>query len=163
MHLTSTVIVVLIGTFSALGQQPAKTNVDRDLLAIEELHKKDIAAAKVGDVDTLATLWTDDAVALPPNKKPVIGISAIREWLNENRLDTTKVQITEYVFDFKEVRVIGNHAFEWARIRISSHPKGAPSSMQASGNLLRVLRRQTDGSWKVARAIWNLDEPSQSK
>lgn len=91
------------------------------------------------------------------------GIDAIREWLNENRLDTAKVQITDYVFDFQEVRVVDDHAYEWARIRISSRYDGASSSTQTSGSLLRVLRRQEDGSWKVARAAWNLDDSNQTK
>ena len=93
----------------------------------------------------------------------MIGIDAIRAWLNENRLDTTRVEITQYAFDFQEVRVIGDHAYEWAQIRISSRMQGAPSSNQVSGNLLRVLRRQADGSWKVARAAWNLDDRGQTK
>ena len=36
-----------------------------DMAAIEQLHKRDAAAANNGDVATLAGRWTDDAVALP--------------------------------------------------------------------------------------------------
>lgn len=163
MHWTLALIAALTSAFSCAGHEAAETTLERDLLAIKELRQKDIEAAQVGDVDTLATLWTDDAVALPPNRKPVTGIDAIREWLNENRLDTAKVQITDYVFDFQEVRVVDDHAYEWARIRISSRYDGASSSTQTSGSLLRVLRRQEDGSWKVARAAWNLDDSNQTK
>ena len=46
-----------------------------DLAAIEKLHEKDLAAAKIGDIATLATLWTDDAVALPPGEPPVVGFT----------------------------------------------------------------------------------------
>jgi ketosteroid isomerase-like protein len=56
------------------------TATAQDLAAIEQLHQRDVAAAKAGDTATLATLWTDDAVALPPGEQPVVGIDVIREW-----------------------------------------------------------------------------------
>jgi ketosteroid isomerase-like protein len=42
-------------------------------------------------------------------------------------------------------------------------PKGAPGGMRASGNIMGVLRRQPDGTWKVWRAIWNLEKPSPER
>jgi len=74
----------------AIAQRSANPLIGRDMAAIEQLHARDSAAAKVGDVETLTTLWTADAVALPPGEQPIIGIDAIRGWLNKNRLDTNK-------------------------------------------------------------------------
>jgi ketosteroid isomerase-like protein len=31
--------------------------------------------------------------------------------------------------------------------------------MRAAGNLMRILQRQPDGTWKVKRAIWNMEKP----
>ncbi|HLK68627.1 MAG TPA: SgcJ/EcaC family oxidoreductase [Bryobacteraceae bacterium] len=156
---TIAVFVCLAALAAAQNSVPRS----RDMAAIEELHKKDAAASKAGDVDTLATLWTADAVALPPGEEPVIGIDAIRAWLNRSRMDTTKFEITEYVMDFQELRVIGDEAIEWGRTRAAMRPKGAPAGMHTTGNLMRVLRRQPDGTWKVARAIWNLQRPTPEK
>ena len=100
---------------------------------------------------TLGSLWTEDGVALPPNHAPVVGIKAIREWLNQNRLDTTKAEMSDYILDFKEIRVFGDTAFEWARSRVTVRPKGTAKEIHASGNLMRILKRERDGSWKVAR------------
>jgi uncharacterized protein (TIGR02246 family) len=136
------------------------TAAAQDLAAIEQLHHKDVAAAKAGDTATLATLWTDDAVALPPGEQPVVGIDAIREWLKKGQAGTGRFEITEYKIDFEEVHVLGKEAVEWGRTRISMRPKGASGGMSVSGNILRVLRRQPDGTWKVARAIWNMNPPT---
>ena len=133
----------------------------QDLVAIERLHQLDIAAAKAGDIATLATLWTDDAVALPPGAQPVIGIDAIREWLKQGQESGGRFEITEYRIDFQETRVLGDETIEWGRIRVSMRPKGGQGSMTVTGNILRVLRRQPDGTWKVARAIWNMDPPGK--
>jgi uncharacterized protein (TIGR02246 family) len=127
------------------------------LAAIERLHQQDITAAKAGDVATLATLWADNAVALPPGERPVIGIDAIREWLKRDQESAGKFEITEYKIDFQEIHVLGSEAVEWGRTRVAMRPKGGQGSMSISGNILRVLRRQPDGTWKVARAIWNRD------
>jgi uncharacterized protein (TIGR02246 family) len=133
----------------------------QDSVAIERLHQQDIAAAKAGDSATLATLWTDDAVALPPGEQPVIGIDAIREWLKKGQESGRRFEITEYRIDFQETRVLGDEAIEWGRTRVSMRPKGGQAGMTISGSILRVLRRQPDGSWKVARAIWNMDPPAK--
>ena len=132
-------------------------SVDRN--AIEQLHARDAKAAKAGDVATLATLWTVDAVALPPGEPPVVGIDAIRQWLFKGKMDTSKFEVTEYAMDFQEVQIVGDEAFEWARTAVTIRRKGATAGMRASGNLMRVLRKQPDGSWKVARAAWNMERP----
>lgn len=161
--ISRTIAAFLLLGAVAPAQDLGDSILARDMAAIEQLHRKDAAAAKAGDVDTLATLWTADAIALPPGEAPVIGIDAIRIWLNRSRMDTTKVEVTEYICDFKEVRIAGEQAFEWARTSVTMRPKGAPGSVHASGNLMRLLRKQPDGSWKVARAIWNLERPSPEK
>lgn len=101
----------------------------QDLVAIERLHQLDIAAAKAGDIATLATLWTDDAVALPPGAQPVIGIDAIREWLKQGQESGGRFEITEYRIDFQETRVLCDETIEWGRIRVSMRPKGGQGSM----------------------------------
>lgn len=97
----------------------------QDLAAIEQLHQQDVAAAKAGDAGTLATLWTDDAVALPPGERPVIGIDAIREWLKKGQENGEKLEITEYKIDFQEVHVFGDEAVEWGRTRVAMRLKAA--------------------------------------
>ena len=143
-----------------MAQEDRTSRAAADLAAIERLHQRDAAAAKIGDMQTLMELWTVDGVALPPGEPPVKGIEAIRAWLGKSADDRQKFEITSYVMDFQEVKLFGDDAVEWARTSITVKPKGAPSGMHASGNLMRVLKRQPDGTWKVARAIWNMEKPA---
>ena len=89
----------------------------------------------------------------------MVGIDAIRGWLKKGQAGAARFEITEYKIDFEEVHVLGKEAVEWGRTRIAVRPKGASRGMSVSGNILRVLRRQPDGTWKVARAIWNVNPP----
>lgn len=152
---------LLTGLSSA--QEGAGSPQEIDLAAIEQLHKRDAAAAKKGDIASLAALWTDDAVALPPGEPPVIGIEAIRKWLAKSQPDASAVEVVDYVLDFKEVKILGDQAVEWGRTSVTLRPRGATSIIRASGNLMRVLKKQADGSWKVSRSAWNLERPVSEK
>lgn len=155
------VFALLAGLSS--GQEAADSRRATDMAAIEQLHKRDAAASKKGDLATLAELWTDDAVALPPGEPPVIGIDAIRKWLAKSQPDSSAVEIIDYALDFKEVKILGDEAIEWGRISVALRPRGASSISRASGNLMRVLKRQADGSWRVSRSVWNLGRPVSEK
>jgi uncharacterized protein (TIGR02246 family) len=145
------------------GQETAGPPHAFDMTAIEQLHKRDAAAAAEGDVAALAELWTDDAVALPPGEPPVIGIEAIRKWLAKSQADPSTVEVVEYVLDFKEVTIRGDEAVEWGRTRVAIRPRGTTSIVRASGNLMRILKKQADGSWKVFRSAWNVERPVSEK
>lgn len=157
-----TFLLALLAGLSS-GQEAADSRRATDMAAIEQLHKRDAAAAKKGDLATLAELWTDDAVALPPGEPPVIGIDAIREWLAKSQPDSSAVEIIDYVLDFKEIKILGDEAIEWGRTSVALRPRGASSISRASGNLMRVLKRQADGSWRVSRSVWNLERPVLEK
>jgi uncharacterized protein (TIGR02246 family) len=145
------------------GQDAANSRRAADMAAIEQLHKRDAAAAKKGDLATLAELWTEDAVALPPGEPPVIGIDAIRKWLAKSQSDSSAVEVIDYVLDFKELKILGDEAIEWGRTTVVLRPREATSTIRASGNLMRLLKRQADGSWRVSRSVWNLERPVPEK
>jgi len=153
-----TLLAALSSAQEASGSRPAA-----DMAAIAQLHKRDAAAAKTGDVATLAALWTEDAVALPPGEPPVVGIEAIRKWLAKSQTDTAAVEIVDYVLDFQEVKIMGDEAIEWGRSSVTVRPRGASMLLHSSGNLLRVLKKQPDGTWKVFRSAWNLERPVPQK
>lgn len=130
---------------------------------MQALSQKDKTASVAGDWQTLATLWTDDAVALPPGEHPIVGIQAIRAWLERDHMYVSKVDVSDYGVDVHSTRVCGDTAIQWGTTSIAVRPKGAASALRAEGNIERVLSRQNDGSWKVQRAIWNIGKPLPDK
>jgi ketosteroid isomerase-like protein len=46
---------------------------NKDLEAIEELHRQDVAATKVGDYETLMSLMDEECVVFPPDSEPEDG------------------------------------------------------------------------------------------
>ena len=127
----------------------SKTDLDK----IEELHKTDMKASLEQDFETLISLWTDDGVLILPNQEPVRGIEALRKMMEEQREESKAYSITEYVHDFKEVKVIGEWAFEWGIYRGTMVMKDGGEPVSETGKLMRILKKQPDGNWKVSRAI----------
>ena len=128
-----------------------------DRQAIEALHEKDMAASKARDLATLLSLCTEDCLMLPPGEAPIVGKGAIRASLERDLEQEQDYQITEYVHNFEEVKVLGDWAFEWGRFSAAAEPVAGGPPIRSSGKILRILARQADGTWKVARSIWNND------
>jgi uncharacterized protein (TIGR02246 family) len=121
------------------------------------MHAKDMAASKARDLATLLSLCSDDCVMLPPGEEPIVGKRAIRTSLERDLEQERDYRITEYVHNFEEVKVLGAWAFEWGTFSAAAEPVAGGPPIRSSGKILRILKRQADGTWQVARSIWNND------
>ncbi len=123
----------------------------RDLQAINALSRKDIAACMKNDVDTLCSLWTDDGVLLMPGAPPLVGKKAICSMLEQRKAQSKDSMTTDYTEDWEEVRIVGSYAWQWGKMSQTQRlASGKMETMRV--NAIRILRREPDGSWKVARA-----------
>ena len=115
-------------------------------------------AMAVGDVPAKMRLYTVDAVLMPPEGPVVSGQEAIRLWHEVFFKKGTSPGVSKV----DEVQVFGEWGF--ARGTFSgtapSRTGGPPSSV--SEKWLVVVRRQVDGSWKIARDIWT-QQPVSAK
>ena len=135
-------------------KMPSKNDA---LAEIEALHQKDMQASEAGDFDTLISLAADEAILLPPGMPPIIGKEAIWQFMQDQKEELYDYVITEYIHDWKEIKIIDDWAYEWAVYSNAAQPKGGGQIVRQQGKLFRILKRQEDGSWKIARAIWNAD------
>jgi len=121
---------------------------------IEKLHKDDITATIARDVDALTALWDDDAVLLQPGTPPIVGKAAFHDFVKQALAKSPAVKVVKYAPDIHDIQVAGNVAYEWGYFDTTqkSFEQQAPESLRAK--LLRVMRRQPDGSWKFARVMW---------
>ena len=127
------------------------------LAQIEKLHNTDKEASLKGDYATLMTLLTDDCVLLPPDSAPIAGKDAIQEYFGAQKELLSGIEIIEYTHDFQEIKICGNWAYEWGYFSNTAKPVDGGELIKGSGKLFRILELQEDGSWKVARSIWNID------
>ncbi len=131
---------------------PAPPSQDADFKAINELTQRDIVASKENDVDTLASLWTDDGVLIVPVTPPFVGKPAIRALLDKQKEQAKDAETTAYNEEWEEVRVVGDYAYQWGSISVTVELAGG-KQLSHTVNAMRILQRQKDGSWLVARAV----------
>lgn len=143
------------GAGGAGDMDPAdRTGSPADLAAIDRLRTAYVEARNEGNVDRLEQLWTEDGVLLPIDESPVVGRDAIAAHI-EDFLDQTPGTI-EVRPD--ETRVAGDWAFERGIETITLDEDSTGEHMFLTIKYLAILARQPDGTWKVGRYMYNLDE-----
>jgi uncharacterized protein (TIGR02246 family) len=125
---------------------------DNALAGIEDLRRKDIAASLRYDVAALAALTTEDVVMLPPGGPPMRGREAVRTGLDRSK--ATADEVLEYREDFEETLVFGEYAVEWGWISGTERPLSGGEVRRSRHHVMRVLKRQPDGTWRVHRSIY---------
>ena len=140
---------------SAMGTIQQKDSHASDMAAIEKLHQEDIQVTLSQNEKGLADIWTDDAVRFNPPGPPAVGKQAIQA---ENEMFHAKnpgFKVLSYTPKFSDIQIkdgLACKGFE-AESNFNMSPDSPPTRWRGQG--FRVLKRQTDGSWKFAVLIVN--------
>lgn len=143
-------LVLLLGNLIAL----AASNSSKAADAIKTADQQWAAAAAVKDLDKSVSFCGPDAAILVPNAPAAEGPDAIRKWFQD-------------VFNIPGFKLLW-HATESAAAKSGDlgYSRGTyelsytdPSGKQISdhGKYITVWKKQSDGSWKVLRDIFNSD------
>ncbi|HUE89883.1 MAG TPA: SgcJ/EcaC family oxidoreductase [Vicinamibacterales bacterium] len=144
---------LLIGALAVLAvgflQQPAWAQAEAAIrrLPVDEWCKAEAAR----DLEGKMRLFTADAVLLPPGSQPVVGEQAIRVW-HEAAWKQNKYECSGIV---DEVQVLGEWGFARGTFSGVLTPASGGAPIRDSGKFINIVRRQADGSWRLARVIWN--------
>ena len=126
--------------------------------ALARAHEDYLAAINANDAAAVLALLTDDAVYLPPNEPAVAGKAAIGPWL-EGYFAAYR---THWEKTTRELVAAGDWAVEYAAERVRDTPVGGGAAVEDVYKGLIVYRRQADGTWKVAKDMWNSDRPAST-
>lgn len=137
----------------------AKSNASTAAEAIKKADDAWAAAAAAKDIDKSASFCAPDAAILVPNAPAAEGKDAIRKWFQE-------------IFGIPNFKLIwhatgtdaaksGDLGYSTGKYELSyTDPSG--KTVTDHGKYVTVWQKQSDGSWKVVRDIFNSDvSPSQ--
>ena len=147
----SLVAAVLILLISTGCSSKTEINTDADVAAINEIWKSYSSSLNDGDIDSWLSLWTEDGVQMPPDEPRVVGKDQLRQ-RNGGALDLFAVDIE---ITNEEVEVDGSLAFSRGHYVATFSPKDGAPPIPVDGKFITILKRQTDGSWKIHRDIFN--------
>ncbi len=164
MRTAAIVLTILLMMGSAVPQakrrtRPAEAQTQsraaEDQAGIQKLQERAIAAHTSYDVDALVALWTDDGVLLAPDRGPITGTEALRNYYQQESKAIGNSEIVGYEEQWQEVRIIGDYAYEWGQIQERTRAGQNTAEDTTVRNAMRILKRDEGGHWSIYRAIYN--------
>lgn len=158
MKARSVLLAVLSLALVSLACQPPAAEVaqlsEEDKAAIQNLLDRLVQAELAGDWEAVYAMYTEDIVEMPSNQPAIEGLAAVREWIESQDFTISEMTVTVADIDgrgdlaylrgtFTETFVVG---------------EGQPT--QSQGKYVLILRKQADGSWRIALGISNSDLPA---
>jgi ketosteroid isomerase-like protein len=122
-----------------------------ELQNVNEAITEEVAAIEDDDIERYLAVLADDAVFLPP-KLGSLGGEELRQWLSDF-LGQWRVEWLAY--KDKETEICGDLAFHRFTFSWRLEPKNGGEFHVSHRKGMHILRRLSDGSWKIAREVWN--------
>lgn len=136
-----------------------EVNIDKDEeeQKLMQLSREWSEVASTGNIDSLMTYWSDDAVMMPPNRPPLRGKEAIRSFVE------TSDQVPGFEISWEPLSAHiandGSMAYLIERNQIAFNDS-LGNRVVENNKVVTVWRKNEDGSWKNVIDMWNSD-PSQ--
>ncbi len=152
-HLTLCSLIFIAACAPAVVEEASTT--EADLQAINDLGQGFSDAYNAGDTAALTGLFATDGMLLPPDAAILTGQEAI-----QSLYEGTFARFTgEHSTTFQELEVAGDWAFGRGTYTVKLTPKEGGEVIENEGKYIVICQRQVDGSWKLARLIWNTNSP----
>ncbi|NHJ38395.1 YybH family protein [Candidatus Hodarchaeum mangrovi] len=119
---------------------------------IEKIWKEYASSVKKGDLDRWIKLWIDDGIQMPPNAPLNIGKEKISAFFKSMK----EISPSDMVINSEEVREAGDWGFSRGNYWLETAPKEGEIT-KLEGKFLTIFEKQDDGSWKIARDIFNFN------
>lgn len=115
-----------------------------DEKAIRQVVETWTAASKSGDIATVLELMTNDVIFMVPGQEPFgkAAFAAASKGMNDMKMEGAN--------EIVELQVLGDWAFIRNHIDITVMPPGG-NAIRRSGYTLTLLRKESDGMWRLAR------------
>jgi uncharacterized protein (TIGR02246 family) len=148
------------GEFTVIAQSQANPDTQSRNLdnAVDQVRARHIAAVRAGDIAGAASLFSPDAVFLPPGQPAFLGADAIRGWFG---FVLTGFRLEGFDVLPDAVERNGDLSIEHGRWNGTFVPKDGSPSRAGRGTYLTVYRHYADGSALIIRDTFN-DTPAHS-
>jgi uncharacterized protein (TIGR02246 family) len=154
--MTNRLLVLALGTVLVSGcsaQAPAPVDTSADEAALKAITQTWLNSYNAGDADTIAPLYAEDAVLMPPHAPVARGRAAIREFVAKDSAGAKSAGV-KLVPGPETAGVNG----DWGWNSGSYTVQDASGKTVDSGSYLSVSHK-VDGKWLYVRDTYNSDQP----
>ena len=124
-----------------------------DVDAVNAVSEAEAEPIFAGDADAMVALFTEDCVIMAPNEPQKMGHDGVRAWLDDL---VSEFEVSGGYTD-TEVTVVGDTAIQRYYAEMQLTPKAGGDRVTVSMKGLHVMKRQSDGEWRIWQDIWNPD------
>ena len=114
-------------------------------------------ATASGDLPRIMNLMAEDVVFLVAGQPPMRGRDAFAAGF-KNALKNAHIESSS---DIQEIHVNGDWAYVWNYLVVVMTPKDGKPPQRRTGNVLSVMRKQSEGKWLMFRDANLLAEESE--
>ncbi len=153
------VAIASAATATTCSAAHSTTPSQRDVqAAINKAYARYVEATKSKNAAAAASLYDDEAMLLPPHEKPVSGKDAILAYYR--KFYASPGRLLAETFTTLDLHVSTDLALEVVdengAVDVPDH-----GTISFHGKSFVVWKRQTDGSWKIYRDMWDEYPPGQ--
>jgi uncharacterized protein (TIGR02246 family) len=157
--LISVAVGILLTACGRSGSEPAAVaNAAEDTTA-HLAHEAYTTAINSNNLDSLASMFTEDVVFLAAHAPPIVGKPAVLKWAE----DYLQAFTTHWDKTSQEFKVTGDWAFERYSYKSTDTPKTGGGPVEDTGWGLVIYHHDADGKWRVARDAFGTDTPLPTK
>ena len=115
-----------------------------------------IDATKRMDNAAVLALWENDGVSLLPSTPPIVGKTAITQFLNDVTSRMGPAHMTSFTMTCADPIISGDWASEWCNEhQVVAFDDAKRPPFDGQGKMLFVLHRGGDGAWRIRSEMWN--------
>jgi uncharacterized protein (TIGR02246 family) len=141
--------VLLLSLSLATPLSASSDDAERVRGVIERHNANAVRWYAAGDVDSLVSIFAEDAWQMPPNSPALVGRQAIRAYWRQ----ALKWGKWDFTLQVQKVDVSGSMAVERGKyvLKFTAGPAAPPGmpSFEDRGNYLVHWRREGDGQWRI--------------
>jgi ketosteroid isomerase-like protein len=150
-------ITVLI--FTAC-QSKTKTTSD-DINTIRNLSDQSIAAVRAKDINNIISIYSSDAIEMPPNEPIAVGIEAIKKGWELWFSDTTLLY-EKFIETVDNIQVSSSGDLGYVRTTSHIFIKTTNGIIENKEKTIYIYKK-IEGAWKCIIAIWNDNKPMEGQ
>jgi uncharacterized protein (TIGR02246 family) len=125
-------------------------------MEIEKANQRFGEGIRKGDASIVGALYTSDALLMPPNSEMIRGRQDTQRFWD----GAIKMGVKDAVLKTVEIQRMGDTVHEVGNYTLKIHPQGS-SPFEDKGKYVVLWKKDSDGTWRLHRDIWNSSLPGK--
>jgi uncharacterized protein (TIGR02246 family) len=135
---------------------PRLSHPQNDVDAIKKIGDAYTKASLARDAKTIAALYAEDAIEMPPNQPMVKGRAAILAYYEQ--AFGGGMNVNSFTLSHIDTHAAADRGYDVGSYTQSVTPKGATGPVTDHGKYTVIVKR-VGSAWQIAYAIYNSDQP----